>query len=242
MKPPLVSVITPTWQRHDMLLSRCIPSVQGQGYKHVEHIIVSDGPDENLRDFAGRWKPSHHPGRVTELPVHDPEPHYGVRARLRGLELADGEYITYCDDDDALRPGHCKLMAAALDADPGAGFAVSRMAAHTASGWSVTGWGKLECGNVGSPMIMHRRETPGHGTWAEAGPYEDWDLVRRWLEAGVRYVNVDAETSDVWPHHWHHVTADQVQCRPCPGRDCPRCNGSGVVTVPGVPVEKVEHP
>ena len=199
MKPSLISIVTPTWQRHDLLLSRCIPSVQGQGYKHVEHIIVSDGPDENLRDFAARWKPSHHPGRVTELPVHDPEPHYGWRARLAGLEYARGEYITYVDDDDALRPDHCARMAAALDADPGAGFAVSRMMCHGPDRKSVTGWGKLECGNVGSPMILHRREILRHGTWREAGLFEDWDLVAQWLDAGIRYVNVNAETSDVWP-------------------------------------------
>ena len=45
---PLVSVITPTWLRHDWLLHRCMPSVQGQTYPHIEHIIVSDGPDPEL--------------------------------------------------------------------------------------------------------------------------------------------------------------------------------------------------
>lgn len=199
MTTPLCSIITPAWDRHDLLLGRTIPSVLAQDYPAVEHVIVSDGPDPELRKLLTRnWLAGHY----SELDRHDPEPHYGWRARLRGLETASGEYIGYCDDDDALRPGHCALMAAALDADPGAGFAVSRMLCHGPSRNSVTGWGKLECGNVGSPMIMHRREITAHGTWREAGLFEDWDLVAQWLDAGIRYVNVDAETADVWASRW----------------------------------------
>jgi hypothetical protein len=48
-------------------------------------------------------------------------------------------------------------------------------------------------------MIMHRREILAHGTWGPASFTEDWDLVERWLDAGVSYVSVDAETSDAWP-------------------------------------------
>ena len=50
-----------------------------------------------------------------------------------------------------------------------------------------------------SPMIMHRLSVLEHGTWGPDTWTEDWDLVQRWLDAGVKYVNVDAETSDVWP-------------------------------------------
>jgi glycosyltransferase involved in cell wall biosynthesis len=199
---PLISVITPTWQRHDLLLTGCLPSVQAQDYPWAEHVIISDGPDENLGDFLASVRKTKHRIRYAELPAHDPEPHYGWRARLLGLAMAVGEYITYCDDDDVLRPYHCSRMGAALDADPEAGFAVSRMMCHGPAGKSVTGWGRLECGNVGSPMLMHRRDVTRHGTWREAGLFEDWDLTEQWLDAGVRYVNVDSETSDVYPNRF----------------------------------------
>lgn len=204
MKPPLVSVITPTWNRHDLLLTRCLPSVQAQDYPAVEHVIISDGPDEDLRDFLAKIRRPRHPVRYAGLPVHDPEPRSdGIAARLAGLELAAGEYIGYIDDDDALRPGHCTLLAAALDADPDAGFAVSRMMCHDGNGGkSVTGWGRLECGNVGAPMVMHRKSVLSVATWREAGLFPDWDLVTRWLDAGVRNANVSAETVDVWPHRF----------------------------------------
>lgn len=203
MSPPRVSVVTPTWRRHELLLGRCIPAVQAQDHPDVEHVIVSDGPDENLRDFLARWQAEHffaqRPVRYAELAAHESEPHYGWQAQLRALELATGQYITYCDDDDALRPDHCRRLAAALDADPGAGFAVSRMAVHSPQGDSVIGWGPLAFGNVGSPMIMHRREILAAATWRNIGLGEDWDLVERWLKAGIRDVYVDAETCDAWP-------------------------------------------
>jgi glycosyltransferase involved in cell wall biosynthesis len=45
---PLVSVVTSTWRRADVLMQRCSPSVKAQSYPNVEHIIVSDRPDDEL--------------------------------------------------------------------------------------------------------------------------------------------------------------------------------------------------
>jgi glycosyltransferase involved in cell wall biosynthesis len=45
---PLVSVVTSTWRRADVLMQRCIPSVIAQPYPNVERIIVSDRPDDEL--------------------------------------------------------------------------------------------------------------------------------------------------------------------------------------------------
>lgn len=193
---PLISVVTPTWRRNDLLLGRCVPSVQKQEYPNVEHIIVSDGPDPVLAASLGDGFDRN--VRYYELGEHHPEPNFGHYARLDGVERATGEYITYCDDDDSLRPAHCTLLAKALDENPRAGFAVSRMVSHHAHP-VVVGWGPLACGNLGSPMIMHRRSTLEYGTWGPPSFTEDWDLVERWLKAYIPYANVDAETADVWP-------------------------------------------
>jgi Glycosyl transferase family 2 len=206
---PLVSVITPTWRRGDLLMERCYPSVYGQTYLGVEHVIVSDGPDPGLRErfnalakkppvplVAERVRPLW----FLELAEHSPERHWGHLARLYGLTIAEGELITYCDDDDALRAEHCALLAQALIDDPGAGFAVSRMMTRGPTyGQAVIGWGPLGCGNIGSPMIMHRREILEHGTWGPASSSEDWDMVERWLKAGIRCADVPEVTADVWP-------------------------------------------
>lgn len=200
MSLPRVAVITPTWQRHDLLLGRCIPSVQKQGYPSVEHLVISDGPDPELAaSLSMPWLDGWKDLWYRELPAHDPDPHYGHLARAFGCELTLAGYITYCDDDDSLRPEHCGLLAAALDAHPEAGFALSRMVSHGPHGEAVIGNGGPACGNTGTPMIMHRREILETAGWDHAGQFEDWDLVWAWMQAGISHVLVDAETSDVWP-------------------------------------------
>jgi len=200
---PLISVVTPTWRRHDLLLGRCMRSVQEQDYGNVEHVIVSDGPDPELRDLIATGVKNGsftHPVRFTELDDHHPDPNFGHYARQAAVELATGPYIAYNDDDDALRPYHCRMMTAALDEAPDAGFTVSRMMSHYPDdALMVIGWGPLGCGNVGTPMIVHRREILEHGAWGPPSRLEDWELVEKWLKAGVPYVNVNAETADVWP-------------------------------------------
>jgi glycosyltransferase involved in cell wall biosynthesis len=188
-------VVTPTWQRHDLLFSRCIPSVAAQSYGSVEHVVVSDGPDEELRDkLAGL------PGvRFEELPEHDPGARWGHWARLHGTGVAKGDYITYLDDDDAYRPEHCRLLAAALDENPGAGFAYARTIMHAQGGaYCRIGTDPPQYGQI-TVTLMHRRALLDVATWEQSEPTIDWDLVSRWLAAGVRYTSVGADTADIWP-------------------------------------------
>ena len=189
------SVITATWQRHDVLLQRCVPAVLAQTYPHVRHIIASDGPDDYLADLL----PQHPSQRYVQLAEHDRAPHWGTAARRAALDLCDSDYVTYVDDDDALRPEHVSLLAAALDASPSAGFAVSRMVSHLPSGPTVIGHAGIGYGQLGTPMIMHRREILEVATWGEPSACEDWELVAAWMGAGIIYVCIDAETCDVYP-------------------------------------------
>jgi glycosyltransferase involved in cell wall biosynthesis len=191
---PLVSVVTPTWQRPDLLLNRCVPSVAAQTHWPLEHVVVSDGPDPALREkLAGL------PVRFTELPEHDPAARWGHWARLHGTDVAKGEYITYLDDDDAYRPEHVSVLAAALDAHPDAAFAYSRMIMHTQHGSCRIGTDPPGYGQIGVPAIMHRRGLLDVATWEQSEPTIDWDLVSRWLDAGVNYTSVAADTVDIWP-------------------------------------------
>lgn len=191
MSGPLVSVVTPTWQRHDLLLDRCVPSVAAQTYPDVEHLVISDGPDPVLAERLDGA-----PGvRFGQLPEHDPDGHWGHRARLHAIDLAKGDLITYLDDDDAYRPDHCALLAAALEDHPEADFAYSQMSSQGA----VIGQDPPMYCQIGTPMIMHRRSLLEKGTWERSLPSIDWDLVNRWLQAGARYAYVPVVTIDIWP-------------------------------------------
>ena len=197
MAVPLISVITPTWQRHDLLLDRCIPSVAAQDYPAVQHVIVSDGPDNVLAGkIAGRSC-----GAVVwdALPAHDPAARWGHWARLRGLELATGEYIAYLDDDNAFRPGHLAKLAAALDADPSAGFAYSQIMMHNGGSSYVVGVPPPAYGQIDTSAIMHRRGLLDTATWRDEGQVTiDWDIVERWLHAGTGWAHVPEVTADYY--------------------------------------------
>lgn len=206
MKPPLVSVVTPTIpSRHELLLNRCIPSVQAQTYRNVEHVIVSDCPDPELEAALKRWVHGSiftHPVLYTQLPGPHPGHRYGGAARRKGIEMAQGGLIAYIDDDDALRPEHVSKLAAALNDDPALMWAFSVMASHSNTGlYTHIGdyAGPPQACMIGTPMLMHRREILRYGTWGEPSQTEDWELVKKWLDAGLPYGRVHEPTVDVYP-------------------------------------------
>lgn len=189
-----ISVVTPTWRRNDLLLERCIPSVRAQTHPAVEHIIVSDGPDEELRRRIEAL-----PVRFSELPEHDDGSYYGHRARMRGIELAESEFIAYIDDDDAWRPDHLSVLMSALE-QTGAPWAYSRCAVHLARGDVRIGDGPLAHGRIiPSLMILHRREVLKIQGWVNDPGAPDWNLVRSWLDAGLEPVSADVVTCDYYP-------------------------------------------
>lgn len=190
---PLVSVITPTWNRHDQLINRCVPSVQAQDYPRVEHLIVSDGPDESLVEYS--WPAG---VRYLELPEH-PAAHWGHLARLHGIAASHGQVIAYLDDDDAYRPEHLDATVRALHANPAAGFAVPRMIAHTRFGDARIGDGAMARGRVTTSMIVHWRDVLDTATWEDVPAAPDWDLVSRWIDAGIEYASPDVVSVDYYP-------------------------------------------
>jgi len=94
---PLVSVVVPHFNRHD-LLSSLIQNVVAQTYRPIELLIVDDGSDVpvNLSDGV-------HEGvllRVISLP-HTGRP--GL-VRNAGIDQANGDLIAFLDSDDVWVP------------------------------------------------------------------------------------------------------------------------------------------
>lgn len=200
MTLPACSVITATWRRHRELLGRCIPSVAAQTYPAVEHVVVSDGADPELRRLLGgrvRYGESDHGG------------HWGHLARLKGIEMAGGDLIAWLDDDDAWRPDHVALLAAALEEHPEAGFAYSRLLIGAQDANARTyrddpdeclGTDVYASGQVLTSMIFHRRWVLDVATWGTGTETPDSDLVTAWADAGVPYVSVPQVSVWMWTH------------------------------------------
>lgn len=201
MKGPFVSVITPTWLRHDLLLDRCIPSVAGQTYPWLEHVVVSDGPDDVLYARIREHIAGNLYGQVlryAELPTHDNGARWGHFARLAGLDLARGDLIAYLDDDNAYRPDHIDAMVKALARHPDAGFAYPQIRMHVNGNEYVIGTDPPAYGQIDTSGIVHRRELLEVATWQPSLPSIDWDLVHRWMLGGAKWTHVQRATVDYY--------------------------------------------
>lgn len=96
MTKPLVSVVTPTYDRPNFLLS-AIETVQKQTYSQIEHIIIDDHSPTPASDVVSTDDPS--------VVVHRHDKNKGANAaRNTGIETASGEYIAFLDDDDEWKP------------------------------------------------------------------------------------------------------------------------------------------
>jgi glycosyltransferase involved in cell wall biosynthesis len=190
---PLVSVITPTWQR-PVALSRAIQSVLAQTYQPVEHIIVSDGPDQAFIDsMTGLDCPHIWFDQLTEK---DPF-RWGHLARLRGLEMAEGEFIAWLDDDNAYRPQHLERVVGQLLASPGAGFGYAKSLFRDRGTDYELGVMPPQYAQIDTSQIVHRREILEFATWRDEGQETiEWDLVDRWMKAGIGWTFVPEITVD----------------------------------------------
>jgi glycosyltransferase involved in cell wall biosynthesis len=188
-----VSVVTPTWQRHQLLLERCIPSVAAQTMQ-VEHVVVSDGPDPDLRQLLAEVDVVY-----AEVFEHADDPcNYGARARNRGLEVASGDLIAYLDDDNAFQPHHIQTLATALIDNPDRDFTYSKMIRHGLG--DVVGAEPPQHGVIDSSILMHRKGGPQQfGLWPVPSPYEvDWKFIESWLLAGATWIFVPEVTVDYY--------------------------------------------
>jgi len=98
------SIITPTYNRFDGRLQRCMDSVATQVLRDFEHIIVDDGSTDGTQEALGIYE--HEPGvykggRLRYIRIE----HQGrVIARNVGTEAAQGNWLCWIDSDDSWDP------------------------------------------------------------------------------------------------------------------------------------------
>jgi len=182
---PLVSVVTATYQRPELLTERCIPSVRAQTYQPLEHLIVIDGPDPalawTLEHLGYRTDPGER-GRVVELGRNWGM--VGNAARAAGAWLATGDWLAYLDDDNTYLPGHIEAMVAEA-ARTGADLVCTawRMPDGAVWGWTPPGTNRTDASS-----FLHRRELLTLSCWQPGDGYaSDGALIDRWVARGVRW-------------------------------------------------------
>lgn len=92
----LISVIIPAYNVEEWL-PRCLDSVLEQTYKYLQIIVINDGSTDSTGQIIERY--AKQDTRI--VPVH--QENVGlVKTRECGIELAEGEFVTFVDGDDAI--------------------------------------------------------------------------------------------------------------------------------------------
>lgn len=112
--PPLVSVITPTYNRA-AFLGTAIESVLAQTYPHFEHIVVDDGSTDETPALMKRYLKDR---RVCYLT----QPNQGQSvARNLAIAHSSGEFICFLDSDDIWFPDKLREQIEVFHSHPETG-------------------------------------------------------------------------------------------------------------------------
>ncbi|WP_319780547.1 glycosyltransferase [Maridesulfovibrio sp.] len=205
MSTPKVSVTMPCYNCGSTV-GEAIESILSQTFEDLELVAVDDGSADNTAEVLKKYA-----ARDSRLkPVF--LGHQGVvGAANAAIEAATGNYVARMDADDIALPRRIEKQAGLLDCDPQTGLTACRVGfggdreknggyAHyvdwintliAAEDISLNRFVEFPFAN---PSIMMRRELID-----ELGPFrdgdfpEDYELVLRWLEAGVKMCKVDEE-------------------------------------------------
>lgn len=94
----MISVIMLTYNR-ESFVSRAIESILAQTYRDFEFIVVDNGSTDRSGQIADEYAKKDNRIRV----IHRERGNIGS-GRNTGLDAAQGEYITFIDDDDWAEP------------------------------------------------------------------------------------------------------------------------------------------
>ena len=96
MNSPKVSIIVPCWGV-EKYLNKCVESLVSQTLNDIEIILVDDESPDRVPEMCDEWVKKDSRIKV----IHKKNGGLGY-ARNTGLEMATGEYVTFCDSDDWL--------------------------------------------------------------------------------------------------------------------------------------------
>lgn len=201
---PRVSVLIPTHNRVELLLTRSLPSVLGQTHQNLEVIVCvhgcTDGTEIAIRRLGDpRVKTVLVPRESLGYP-ESAENHWlvgPVRPLNAGTEVATGEVIALLGDDDQWLPNHLEQSLAMMrecDAEWVSGWSTD----IDSSGTVRTNKGSDEGGEIVGPVATWvYRAYLKHAKWNINSWRKGWnrpndiDLGNRFLKMGVRHVQVE---------------------------------------------------
>ena len=201
---PLVSVIVPTRDRVELLISRALPSILGQTYGRLEVLVVGDAVNSEteaaLRELADPRLTFVNLTRRYMYP--DPRRHRlaaGTLARNEGYRLARGHWLVDADDDDVLNDHAIEsLLELALRDRFEVAQGIIRQHAPDGSMIDITGTdGNLSL--TGAVVHAHLRFFGREHIASALGVGADVFRGERMVRAGVRIGLLDRVTYEYYP-------------------------------------------
>ncbi len=184
-------------------LDRAIRSILTQEMEDFELILIDNGSTDNSLSIAEAFC-----AEDTRLRLTTEAQRGVVHASNTGAGLARGGYIARMDADDEALPEKLKLQAKYLDEHPDCD-AVAGLAEHVSHSSQTTGFSRFVAWSnairsdeeifhnrfielpVINPTLMWRRQTAeAHGLYQSGDFPEDYEMILRWLDEGVKIVKI----------------------------------------------------
>lgn len=108
---PLVTIIMATYNRAH-LIEETLGSIKNQTYTHWECLIIDDGGTDNTLEVIGHYLKNDTRFKYFQRPENHKKGLPGCRNF--GLDVANGEYIIFFDDDDIVHPQNLELCLEAI--------------------------------------------------------------------------------------------------------------------------------
>lgn len=220
----LVSVVIPTCRRAETL-KRAMDSVLCQTYEAIEICVVIDGFDEETRKLVTRYIEAGQPVRCVQTTGIG-----GSAARNLGVQMAQGEWIAFLDDDDEFLPTKLEKQLALLGFDPekrhlafSSVLTYKPNRAHQRYVLPYMNWEEAEC-SVGEYLFCRKgRRTIGFMQTSTLliprkilleipftdglKKHQDWDLLLHMEAAGIEIRHLESPETI---YHQHSMAAKHV--------------------------------
>ncbi|MBD3418918.1 MAG: glycosyltransferase [Chitinivibrionales bacterium] len=117
---PLVSILIPAYKAD--FFREALESVCSQSYKNCECIICDDSPDDSIRNIVDEYSNS----PISISYYKNRERIWGKRNYAQCIELSQGEYCKFVNDDDLIGPECVEKMVTVLERYPECTLVTSR--------------------------------------------------------------------------------------------------------------------
>lgn len=206
MKPPLVSVIIPSYNSAKTI-GITLESLKRQTYKNIEVIVVDRGSTDATREIASKF--------TSNVFIHGPERAAQVNF---GASKAKGKYLYRVDSDFIVEPKVVEECVVKCESRHLDGVAVHNTSAEGLGFWADVR--KFERNTYRDDELIVAVRFFSKKAWATVGGFdatlygpEDYDFHNRFVAAGFKWERITAierhlgeprTLGDIWRKHFFY--------------------------------------